>query len=164
MFTVVLQVTDTGLIDAYKQILQSDAAAAAFVKQSTERDVTNAAAALQKDLSTAPGPVVYPIRWTSARQRRAFFATNGFGKGIPYKRTGQFVKGWRVQVNYAPAALATVSADNPAPARPYVTGAQQQMFHAITGWRPEELVFEYHAGQMMAAVENSLIRGFYAVG
>ena len=30
----------------------------------------------------------YPVTWDSERQRRAFFATNGFGNGIPYKRTG----------------------------------------------------------------------------
>lgn len=30
----------------------------------------------------------YPVTWDSARQRRAFFATNGFGHGIPYERTG----------------------------------------------------------------------------
>jgi hypothetical protein len=33
-------------------------------------------------------PVQYPIRWDSEKQRRAFFATDGFGHGIPYQRTG----------------------------------------------------------------------------
>ena len=36
-------------------------------------------------------PVQYPIRWDSERQRHAFFATNGFGHGIPYKRTSKTV-------------------------------------------------------------------------
>lgn len=30
----------------------------------------------------------YPVTWDSERQRRAYFATNGFGAGIPYSRTG----------------------------------------------------------------------------
>lgn len=33
----------------------------------------------------------YPIKWDSVKQRKAFFATHGFGGGIPYKRTGAYV-------------------------------------------------------------------------
>lgn len=36
--------------------------------------------------SFEPGEPTYPLRWTSDKQRRAFFATNGFGRGIPAKR------------------------------------------------------------------------------
>jgi hypothetical protein len=50
-------------------------------------------------LGKIPGPVKYPIRWTSERQRRAFFATNGFGRGIPTKRTGDVAR-WGVFVDY----------------------------------------------------------------
>ena len=42
-----------------------------------------------------PGlPVRYPIQWDSERQRRAFFATGGFGNGIPYERTGATEQAW----------------------------------------------------------------------
>src|SRR5678815_5400253 len=37
-------------------------------------------------LKTVPGKPNYPIRWTSQRQRRAFFASKGFGRGIPASR------------------------------------------------------------------------------
>lgn len=30
----------------------------------------------------------HPIHWDSERQRRAYFATDGFGRGIPSSRTG----------------------------------------------------------------------------
>lgn len=43
--------------------------------------------AIKERLSQEGKPVRYPIDWDSERQRRAFFATNGFGKGIPYRRT-----------------------------------------------------------------------------
>lgn len=33
----------------------------------------------------------YPVTWDSEKQRRAFFATDGFGHGIPYNRTGDTV-------------------------------------------------------------------------
>lgn len=32
--------------------------------------------------------------WESERQRRAYFATDGFGHGIPYVRTGAYARGW----------------------------------------------------------------------
>jgi len=45
-----------------------------------------------------PGDVpTYPIKWVSEKQRRAFFATNGFGGGIPHKRTGKYQAGWQLQ-------------------------------------------------------------------
>lgn len=37
----------------------------------------------------------YPVTWDSEKQRKAFFATNGFGHGIPYERTGETV--WTVK-------------------------------------------------------------------
>ena len=52
-----------------------------------------AQAALKK-----PGKRVrYPIWWESEKQRRAYFATNGFGKGIPYKRTGAYNAGFVIR-------------------------------------------------------------------
>lgn len=43
----------------------------------------------------APKPS-YPINWDSEKQRRAFFATDGFSRGIPTKRTGRHEKGWNI--------------------------------------------------------------------
>jgi hypothetical protein len=40
-----------------------------------------------EQLKEAGKPVTYPIQWDSERQKRAYFATNGFGAGIPYQRT-----------------------------------------------------------------------------
>jgi len=37
-----------------------------------------------------------PQSWDSEIQKRAFFATNGFGKGIPYQRMGGYISGWTV--------------------------------------------------------------------
>lgn len=52
------------------------------------REVLFETASRVKDRLTPEGkPVRYPIQWDSERQKRAFFATNGFGAGIPYGRT-----------------------------------------------------------------------------
>lgn len=41
--------------------------------------------------------VQYPIQWASERQRKAYFATDGFGGGIPTRRTGASLKAWRYE-------------------------------------------------------------------
>lgn len=54
------------------------------------RDVLfETASRIKERLSEEGKPVRYPINWDSPRQKRAFFATNGFGAGIPYRRTHQ---------------------------------------------------------------------------
>lgn len=42
---------------------------------------------IKERISQEGEPVRYPIQWDSERQKRAYFASNGFGAGIPYKRT-----------------------------------------------------------------------------
>ena len=50
--------------------------------------------AIKDDMTEEGSPVTYPIIWDSPRQQAAFFATDGFGKGIPTGRSGQHVGGW----------------------------------------------------------------------
>lgn len=62
------------------------------------RDVLFETASHVKDRMSEEGkPVRYPIDWDSPRQKRAYFATNGFGRGIPYKRTNKYPLGWQLQ-------------------------------------------------------------------
>lgn len=37
----------------------------------------------------------YPIHWDTPKQQKAFFATDGFGGGIPTARTGEHVSQWK---------------------------------------------------------------------
>lgn len=69
-----------------RYFLTKSPAAAASVLEDT--------AARIRDRMNVRKPVQYPIRWDSLKQQRAFFATNGFGHGIPYKRTGKTV--WKM--------------------------------------------------------------------
>jgi hypothetical protein len=90
-----------------------------------------------KRLGQEPGGVHYPIEWTSERQRMAFFATDGFGKGIPYTRTGKLAKSWHVRGDYR-NGIAAINVFNTAPSAKYVYGDErgrhQQQFHINTGW------------------------------
>lgn len=45
----------------------------------------------------APAPKIsYPVNWDSEKQMLAFFASNGFGKGIPYNSTGASSRAWKL--------------------------------------------------------------------
>lgn len=45
------------------------------------------AQAIHESLQEEGDPVRYPIDWDTEVQKRAYFATGGFGSGIPYQRT-----------------------------------------------------------------------------
>lgn len=91
-----------------------------------------------QNLEVTPGAVKYPIEWTSEKQRKAFFASDGFGHGIPYQRTGKLALAWDFVIednsavirNKAPASIfvyGSLARTNP--------GASQQRFHLNTGWQ-----------------------------
>ncbi len=162
MFTFNLQVEDNGLIAAYKELLSGEAEA--FIRLSTARDVNAVLDKTLRLLRTPPGPVRSPLRWTSERQRRAFFASEGFGRGIPTRRSGTLTRGWRAFLTYAPGQLAEAGFENDVPYRQWVTGDDQQLMHSITGWVPDTLRFEEAQAELADRVETSLIKGWYAVG
>ena len=94
-------------------------------------------------------PGDYPIEWTSERQRRAYFATDGFGAGIPYVRSNALADGWRARVVVQQDRTLIEIRNNRAYA-PYVVGKlrrrgddPQQRFHRITGWKPVSVTIDY---------------------
>lgn len=96
---------------------------------------------LLDELEEEVAPVKYPIQWTSERQRKAFFATDGFGAGIPTRRTGKLQAAWVVEVRGN-----AIVVENKSEIAKYVVGSLaqnrsaalrfQQRFHANTGWQP----------------------------
>lgn len=52
---------------------------------------------VQKRMQEPGKPIKYPVQWDSPRQRKAFFASNGFGGGIPYRRRGIYENGWQLK-------------------------------------------------------------------
>lgn len=99
---------------------------------------------LQPDVAQAfaePGPVALPIEWTSDKQRKAFFASDGFGNGIPTLRTGKVARAWRIRwAGYRNVIGGAVTIENDVPYAKFVYGGMrrgnrfQQQFHKNTGW------------------------------
>src|SRR5688572_24812459 len=53
---------------------------------------------LMSELRHEPAMRSGDVDWTSDLQRVAFFATNGFGQGIPTRRTGKHKQAWIAKV------------------------------------------------------------------
>lgn len=94
-----------------------------------------ALAALQR----IPGSPKRPRDWQTERQRRAYFASNGFGAGIPFVRTGKIAAQWEMIVSDGMLVIMNKSkvakfiygslAQNRAAALRF-----QQRAHLATGW------------------------------
>jgi len=56
----------------------------------------DAAVAIRKIMKQPGKRPTYPIQWDTDRQRKAFFASDGFGRGIPTTRSGEYTKAWEV--------------------------------------------------------------------
>lgn len=88
------------------------------------------------------------IVWTSVKQGRAFFATDGFGRGIPTKRTGMTMRGFtavRESTSSGNISEHKVIARNTTRYAPFVIGDPrrpnwQQAFHKRRGWPMAETV------------------------
>lgn len=86
-----------------------------------------------KRLGEIPGPPQYPIRWKSERQRRAFFASKGFGRGVPTKRKNVIIKGWYADVR-ADTFGGAITLKNPHSEWVFLQGSFAQPFHIDTGY------------------------------
>ena len=105
-------------------------------------------------LKRRPRRVKYPIAWTTPKQKRAFFATKGFGRGIPTQRTGALSKGWYSRFRYS-ARDVSLEFGNPLPYATYVQGERQQRFHRNTGYTQAQPVFEDVQQQAVAAIREA---------
>lgn len=122
-----------------------------------------------QELRRTPGKVKRPIEWTSRKQQRAYFASRGFGKGIPTVRTGALQNGWKV-LDESDFTQGLFTVYNDSTVRDYftgaivyyeefVTGVNQQRFHRNTGWiRSQDILAD-----AMVSAEDIIIETFYEV-
>jgi len=89
-----------------------------------------------------PGPVVYPIRWASESQRRAYFAKRK-GMGPYVRQTDSFSErlgpSWATRMEGDDRAIVGTRVSY----APWVQSAEaQQPMHAATGWKTDEEAVE----------------------
>jgi hypothetical protein len=130
MIRVTVSVDDDVLEELQRTVRRSGALA----KRAFKRQVTRERTRLLSELRYTPPKPTYPLRWQSPKQRAAFFATNGFGKGIPYQRTGKLNAGWDL-TTVENANEMSVQVENATPYARFVVGDDAQRMHLDTGWR-----------------------------
>ena len=74
-----------------------------------------------------------PYQWQSEKQRRAFFATDGFGSGIPTKRTDTLKNAWTMTTQDSNWTMVKIV--NESGYAGFVQGNNQQRGHASDKWR-----------------------------
>lgn len=90
--------------------------------------------AVDQHVAPYPGPVKYPFQFASVKSRKAYFATRGFGKGIPSRRTGFLGDSWVVRIDRR-RVEGIITLRNIAAYADYVLGhVHQTPGHATTGW------------------------------
>lgn len=92
-------------------------------------------------LQEVPPPFTGKRRWTTEKQRRAFFATDGFGGGIPTERTGAIPAAWDMEMIIDPGAFRILIVNRNPKAKWLYGGLSlrsnpkfQQQMHKDTGW------------------------------
>lgn len=130
-----------------------------IVSASVEREQYETGDYLLAELRQYPGPVKYPILWKSERQRRAFFASNGFGRGIPTQRTNALRDGWKL-VTETGSEGARLMVTNLTDYEQYVTGNDQQPFHTRTGWNRSEEIIERWGATMIDRIDARIGEAF----
>jgi hypothetical protein len=129
-----------------------------LMKTAYKRNVGRLRSRILATLKVEPKKPSYPLRWKSDRQRRAFFATNGFGGGIPYQRSGKLLASYDVQVNDIGDG-GIISITNSDPKARFVIGDDAQPMHIDTGWRQVAPV----ASDARVEAENILIDTWFTV-
>ena len=124
---------DLDVLDAIEeQMSKAPGLMATAYKRAVDRFI---ARPMLAELRREPGPVSRPLEWQSERQRRAYFATDGFGGGIPSTRSGKLLRGFRVSIDGAPKEGVVLMLTNRVPYTRYVMGDDMQKMHIRTGWQ-----------------------------
>ena len=128
---------DTDVMDALQDALrEAPRTTNTIMNRSVLPEFTERA---RRELTPYPSAVKHPIRWKSERQRKAYFASDGFGGGIPSVRTGYLGQSWDI-ANTELESGGIITIENTATTRTgdnlaqYVVGEHQQPFHEDTGW------------------------------
>ena len=112
--SIKIKVTNaTAVADAFEDLN-------AAIPQIGRQRLKDAAEEVLALMQVVPEPPEWPIHWDTYRQLRAFFASGGFGGGIPTVRTGIYVGGWKVE----PVGTLGYRVSNPLREAKYIGGLQ----------------------------------------
>lgn len=130
--------TRPGVLDAIKRELADSPRKVGEIAQKVAKSPP--AQAMLVDLKTEPGKPTYPLRWKSQRQRRYVMAKLRRENNLPYKRTHDLSRAWRIAAFVPELGVAEIILINDTPSAQFVQGKYQQPFHIDTGWQNVQTV------------------------
>lgn len=92
-----------------------------------------------------------PFVWSSEKQRRAYFASDGFGAGIPYSRTNNLAEGGEFSVNqssFQGTPYSTIGYTNTVPYAKFVISTDAIIGMIKRGWKPITKFVTSHSKQI----------------
>lgn len=131
MLNVIVEVPVDRFDDWGRQFAEAPALMATFWQQNMIKVTAQATLPQLRITPGAPPPGI--TRLMTPRQRRAFWATDGFGGGIPHQRTNAVPQGWQQEVE-ASAQGGLASVFNNVPATYWAEWYGQQPFLKAVGW------------------------------
>lgn len=126
------QITTDG--DVLEVIAETAQKSPVLMQTALRRNIRRLASRILKPLQKEPPRFNGKRRWKSEKQRRAYFATDGFGMGIPYRRTHQLARGWRVEFDGKDAYNGVINIVNDSDVARFVQGDDAQPMHLDSGW------------------------------
>lgn len=133
---------DTTVLDAIRETARK---APGLMVTAYTRATRRLRARMLQELRQAGKPPQYPLDWQTPKQRKAFFASNGFGGGIPSQRTGELEAGYKVDIAPLESNAAAMVITNSAPHARYVSGEQVQRMHIDRWVQVVDVAVEYEA-------------------
>ena len=100
----------------------------------------------------------YPIPWDSDQQRKAFFATQGFGQGVPTVRTGALAAGWHSQVGLVDTNKIVAVVKNDIPTARFVQDRDFQSQIHVGRWNTIQAALEGHTSWMIDRLHEAALR------
>lgn len=130
----------------------------ALLNTALRRQASKAKTRMLGRLREEPPKPNYPLRWASERQRRAFFASDGFGRGIGAARTHALSQGWTVDIDGSD--YFSMHVYNKRDYVRFVEGDDKQPFHIDTGWLDANPILRDESEKF----EDIVIETFFTVG
>lgn len=134
---------DTTVLDAIRETARK---APGLMNTAYTRATRRLRARMLQKLRTEGDPSFPGItKLMTPKQRKAFWASNGFGRGIPTQRTGALQGGYEVEIAPLDSNSAALQITNSTPYSTYVSGAQVQPFHIDRYVQVVDVAIEYEA-------------------
>lgn len=154
-----VRITDDSVVTDHQTLLREFPARATQTVNRTVKRVRNRVTQRFKKVPRRPSFPYGQFPWASRKQQQAFHASNGFGRGIPTRRTGDFVRAWKLVVLPQDSGIPGIGVYNPTFYRKFVTGRFQQPFH-VNRWYREADLFREANRELHTEVKADLLALF----